>query len=173
MPVSVAATCSECYTVQDVEVGPGIKEVTCSNCGHSVPSLEAREVAVVQQVKAQERWKTLLTICLMGGAAFLLVLHLIVNRALPPFSGRGLCLRTQLTHEGTALQGKIIHRSGVDVTFVDDEGNEATYDLNEVDIQPMPQSEAFQLFFYLSILVGLAGVVAAALASSQRVVVEF
>ena len=164
MPVNVAATCSECYTVQDVEVGPGIKEVSCANCGHSVPSLEAREVAVVQQVKAQERWKTLLAICLMGGAAFLLFLHLVTNIR---------SIRTQLTHEGTALQGKITHRSGVDVTFVDDEGNEATYDLDKVDIQPMPQSEAFQLFFYLSILVGLAGVIAAALASSQRVVVEF
>ncbi len=167
MAVNVSATCSECYTVQGIEVGPGIKEITCGNCGHSVPSLEAREVAVIQQVKAQERWKTLLTIALMGGAAFLLFLHLAVNL-------RRSRVETEITHEGTVLRGWITHRSEFDVTFRNKEtGEKAKYDLDKVILEPMPQKGAFQLFFYLSVLVGIAGVAAAGLASTQRVAVEF
>ncbi len=165
MAVSVSATCSECYTVQEVEVGPGIEEIRCSNCGHSVPSLETREVAVIHQVKAQERWKTLLTIALMGGAAFLLFLHLVTNIR---------SIKTELTHEGKVTHGWITRRSNTEINFAGEEGGEdSTYDLDEVSLVTMPQGEPFQLFFYLSMLVGVAGVAAAALASGQRVVVEF
>ncbi len=191
MATTMDASCSECFTPQQIEISPRYSSLECEYCGHSVPMFEKREIAAIRNALATERRKMYIAILLLAGAVFFFGLYVWVNMGDPEVEIQSA--------EGEPIPGVLVGRDDASVTIQTPAGESkhtfatiyadkvgelrkkkpylseelAAAQIGTEQILPeMPPARASVLFI-LAILASLAAVAFSFIAGQDMVVAEF
>lgn len=192
MATTVDATCSECFTPQQIEISPRYRSIECEFCGHSVPMLEKREIAAIRSALRAERSKMFIALIILAVAAAFFAFYVFLNLGDPKVE--------ILMGEGEPIEGVLLSRDDTSVTVLMASGEEQTFSFasffeDEVKerreekpylseeiaaaqvgaekIRPrMPEAKA-SFVFIIAVLASLGAVVFSFIAGQDKVVAEF